>query len=47
MEMSEIVMFQETRIVKYLVLDTTVAMKPPGWELTKGSYGHMNAETVK
>ena len=47
MEMSEIVMYQETGTVKYLVLYTKVAMKPPDREVTKGNYGHMNTETVR
>lgn len=46
-EMSEIVMFQETGSVKYLVLDTKMAVKPPEWEVTKGNYGHMNTDTVR
>ena len=46
-EMSEIVMSQATGNVKYLVLDTNVVLKPPGWEITKGNYGPMNTERVR
>ena len=46
-EMSEIDMSQATGNVKYSVLDTNVVLKPPGWEITKGNYGHMNTERVR
>lgn len=47
MQMSEIVMSQEAGSVKYLVLDTKVVVKPPGWEIAKGNYEHMTTEPCK